>query len=110
RAYAQLHEAVTLATEFNFQETLGFWQPLLGFVTLYIGDVAGARRILTASLRLCTELKVPMFLARTLTFLAETALWEGQIDQAAQWLTQSLAHRDPGITLIYHVVQVFVAA
>jgi predicted ATPase/transcriptional regulator with XRE-family HTH domain len=109
RAYAQLHEAVTIATEFNYQMMIGFWQPVLGLVTLYSGDVAGARRILTASLHLCTELKDPMLLARTLTALAETALWEGQIDEAAHWLTQSLAHADPGI-IIYEVVRLFVAA
>jgi len=41
RAYAQLHEAVTIAMDFNFQEMIGFWQPLLGYVTLYTGDVVG---------------------------------------------------------------------
>ncbi len=109
RAYAQLQEAVTIATEFNYQWMIGFWQPVLGFVTLYTGDVAGARRILTDSLRVCIELKTPEFLARNLTFLAEAALWEGQIDEAVDWLTQSLAYTDPGI-IIYEVVRVFVAA
>ncbi len=41
RAYAQLHEAVTIAMDFNFQEMIGFWQPLLGYATLYTGDVVG---------------------------------------------------------------------
>jgi hypothetical protein len=109
RAYAQLQEAVTIATDFNFQWMIGFWQPLLGLVTLYRGDVAGGRGILTASLRLCTALKVPMFLARNMTFLAEAALWEGQTDEAADWLAQSLAYPDPPI-IIYEVVRLFVAA
>ena len=108
-AYAQLHEAVTIATEFNYQEMLGFWQPVLGFVTLYGGDVVKARTILADSLRLCTELKEPIFLARTLTFLAEVALWEGQTEEAADWLAQSLAYPDPPI-IIYEVVRLFVAA
>jgi tetratricopeptide (TPR) repeat protein len=82
-AYAWLHEAVTNATEFNSLWIIGFWQPVLGYVTLYMGDVAGARRILTDSLRLCTELKTSDFLARNMTFLAETALWEDQTDEAA---------------------------
>jgi predicted ATPase/transcriptional regulator with XRE-family HTH domain len=110
-AYTQLHEAVTIATDFNDQWMIGFWQPVLGFVTLYTGDVAGARRILSASLRLCTELKVPMFIARIMTFLAETALWEGQIDEAAQWLAQSLTQEaEPGIVIIYEVVRLYMAA
>jgi predicted ATPase len=111
RAYAQLQEAVTFATEFNNQWMIGFWQPVLGFVTLHTGDVAGARRILTASLRLCTELKDPMLLARNMTFLAETAIWEGQTDEAADWLAKSLAQEaDPGIIIIYEVIRLFVAA
>lgn len=109
-AYAQLHAAVTIATDVN-QWMVGFWQPVLGFVTLHRGDVAEARRLLTESLRLCTELKIPMLLARNCTFLAETALWEGQIDQAAQWLAQSLTQEaDTGKIIIYEVVRLFVAA
>jgi len=109
-AYVQLHEAVTIATDIN-QWMIGFWQPVLGFVTLYRGDVDGARRILTESLRLCTELKIPMLLARNMTFLAETALWEGHTDEAADWLAQSLTQEsDPGIIIIYEVIRVFVAA
>jgi hypothetical protein len=110
RAYAQLHEAVTIATDVN-QWIIGFWQPVLGYVTLYRGEVAGARRILTDSLRLCTELQDPMLLARNMTFLAETALWEGQTDEAADWLAQSLTQEaNPGIIIIYEVVRLFVAA
>jgi tetratricopeptide (TPR) repeat protein len=111
RAYAQLQEAVRSATDFNDQWMIGFWQPVLGYVTLYRGDVAGARRLLTASLRLCSELKDPLLLARNMTFLAETALWEGQIDEVADWLAQSLTQEaNPGIIIIYEVVRVFVAA
>ena len=103
--------AVASATDFNYHWIRGFWQPVLGFVTLYMGDVAGARRVLTASLHLCTELKDRMLLARTMTFLAETALWEDQTDEAADWLAQSLAQEaDPGIIIIYEVIRLFVAA
>ncbi len=110
RAYTQLREAVTISKGFN-QWMIGFWQPVLGYVTLYTGDVAGARRLLTESLRLCTDLKIPMLLTRNMTFLAEVALWEGQIDQAAHWLAQSLTQEaDPGIILIYEVVRLHVAA
>ena len=38
KAGALLHEAVTLASEFNYQEMVGNLQPLLGLVTLYGGD------------------------------------------------------------------------
>jgi hypothetical protein len=110
-AHAQLSETVAIATEFNYQDPLGFWQPVLGFVMLHSGDVAGARRTLTASLRLCTELKDPMLLARNLAFLAETALWEGQVDEAADWLAQSLAQEaEQGVLIIYEVIRMFVAA
>ncbi len=111
RAHTHLYEAVAIATEYNYQWMSGFWQPVLGFVTLCMGDVAGARRILTKSLRLCTELKVPMFIARNMAFLAEMALWEGQIDEAANWLAQSLIQEaDPGIIIIYEVIRLFIAA
>jgi hypothetical protein len=56
-----------------------------------------------------TDLKVPMFLARNMAFLAEAALWEGQTEEAADWLAQSLAYPDPPI-IIYEVVRLFVAA
>ncbi len=56
KAHALLHEAVTLARDFNYQEMLGNLQPLLGLVTLYGGDVPEARRLLEDSLRLCLDL------------------------------------------------------
>ena len=68
KAHALLHEAVTLARAFNYQEMLGNWQPLLGLVTLYGGDVPEARRLLEDSLRLCLDLKDRCFLARVCTY------------------------------------------
>ena len=49
--HGYLHEAVTIATVFKHHDMLGHWQPLLGIVTLYSGDVPEARRLLTESLR-----------------------------------------------------------
>ncbi len=92
QAHAYLDEAVTIATAFNYQEMIGLWQPALGIVTLYRGDPAAARQLLTASLRLATELKDEHFQARICAYLAETALSEGLLDAAAHWLRQSLAY------------------
>ena len=33
-----------------------------------------------------------MYLAWNYTYLAETALWQGDLDQAAHWLAQALVH------------------
>ena len=110
RAYAQLHEAVTIATEFNYLWMIGFWQPVLGYVTLYRGDVAGARRILTDSLRLCTELKTPDVLGANLDLSGgDSAL--GRPDRRGG----ALAHAKSGTCrprhhLIYEVIRLFVAA
>lgn len=90
-AHAYLYEAVTLAEAFGYQEMIGLWQPVLGIVTLYRGNSAEARRLLTASLRLATELKEETFLARIYAYLAETALVERLLEEAADWLRQSLA-------------------
>ena len=69
------------------------------------------RPLLTESLRLCLDLKEKPFLARNCTYLAEVALWVGEVEQAAQWLAQSLAyHADPHRITIYQVERLFVAA
>lgn len=94
-AYTYLDEAVTLATAFNYQEMIGLWQPVLGLVTLYRGDPAAARQLLTASLRLAIELKDEHFQARICAYLAETELFEGLLDEAVQWLRQSLTLSTP---------------
>ncbi|MFZ4656809.1 MAG: ATP-binding protein [Caldilineaceae bacterium] len=96
QAHTYLDEAVTTATAFNYQEMIGLWQPVLGIVTLYRGDLTAARQLLAVSLRLATELKDTNFQARICAYLAETELSEGLLDEADQWLRQSLA---------YHTVQ-----
>ena len=60
---------------------------------LYAGDAAESRRLLNESLRRCLEQKNTILLARVCTYLAEAALWEGTLDEAEQWLAQSLAYR-----------------
>ena len=110
QAHSYLHEAVSIATAIH-QEILANWQPLLGLVTLYAGDTAAAHRLLHESLHLCVEMKYKDKLARVCTYLAETALWEGDLEQAAHWLAQSLAHdADPHKITIYEVMRLFVAA
>ena len=91
-----LQEAVTDATALGNKLGLLDWQPRLGIVTLYCGDATEARRLLRESLQLSCELNSELYSARIFTYLAETALWEGEADQAAQWLAQALAyHANP---------------
>lgn len=110
QAHSYLQEAVTLATAMH-QEILGNLQPLLGLVTLYGGNVMAARRLLQESLHLCREMKNKNHTARVCTYLAETALWEGDLEQAAHWLAQSLAYDvDPHKITIYAVGRLWVVA
>jgi tetratricopeptide (TPR) repeat protein len=110
QAHSHLHEAVTILAAFN-QKMLGSWQPLLALVMLYGGDAPEARRLLTESLRLCIEIKSKHKLAEVCAYLAETALWEGALDEAEQWLRQSLTHHaDPHRITIYEVERLWVAA
>ncbi len=92
RAYAFLHEAVTLGRAIKYQNILAHWQPVLALVTLYEGDVTEARRLLEDSLRICLDLNDRFYLARVSAYLAETALSEGDLNEAEQWLAQSLAY------------------
>lgn len=111
QAQRLFHEVVTIATSFNLRPTQCEWQPLLGIVTLYGGDAPEARRLLNESWHLGIELKNKFFLARVCTYLAELALWEGDVEQAAHWLTQSLGHQaDPQRITIFQVTRLFVAA
>ena len=90
---------------------LGESQSVLGLVTLYGGDVPEARRLLADSLRLCLDLNDEWFLGRVCTYLAETALWEGELAEAEQWLAQSLAyHADPRLIRIDQIERLLVAA
>jgi predicted ATPase len=111
QAQTFLHEAVTLAAAYSYMGVVCQWQPLLAIATLYSGNVAEARRLLTENLRLCLDLKDKVFLARTYAFLAEAALWAEEIDQAGQWLAQSLPHPVGELTItIYEVDRLFIAA
>jgi tetratricopeptide (TPR) repeat protein len=92
-AQSHLNEAVTIATTHNLPVTLCEWQPILGIVTLYGGNTSEARRLLEKSLCLCHELKNTAYLARVCMYLAEIALWEGFLEQAVDWLAQSLAYQ-----------------
>jgi hypothetical protein len=111
QAHRHFHEVVTLATTFNLRMTQCQWQPLLGLVTLYDDNAAAAHRLLNESLHLCLELKNKFFLARVCTYLAEAALWAGALEQAEQWLAQSLAyHADPHRITIYELERLWVVA
>ena len=68
------------------------WQVLLGIVALYRGDPIEARRSLTESMRTDLERRNTVLLERSCTYLAETALWKGKLDEAGHWLAQSLDH------------------
>jgi tetratricopeptide (TPR) repeat protein len=103
-------EAIT-TWDFGSQAMSSGWRVFLGIVTLYSGDPIEARRLLTESLRIGLELKNAVLVARTCTYLAETALWEGDLDQAGHWLAQSLAHHaDPRWNTIDQVERLFLAA
>lgn len=80
-------------------------------MTLYGGDVPEARRLLSESWHFCIELKNKFFLAWACLYLAELALWEGQVAQAEHWLAQSLGHlADPQRITMFQVTRLFVAA
>ena len=72
---------------------------------------AEARRLLEESLRLCLDLNDMRFLGRVCTYLAETALWEGELDEAEHWLAQSLTyHADPREIRMDQIERLLVAA
>ena len=111
QAHMHFHEAVSIATTFSLPLPLGDYQPYLALVTLYRGDVAEARRLLRESLRHCLKLKDRHYISRVYTCLAETALWEGELDESAQWLSQSVTYdADPHRIENYLVRRLFIAA
>jgi predicted ATPase len=108
KAHTYLQEAIP---RLESREMLGLWQPLLGLVTLYNGNALEARRLLDESLCLCLELKERRWLARICIYLAEVALWEGEIGQAEQALAQSLAYEaTPRRMTAYEIIRFWVAA
>ncbi|MBI3960158.1 MAG: tetratricopeptide repeat protein [Chloroflexi bacterium] len=87
-----LQEAVAIARSVGNVLGLIDWLPRLGIATLYSGEVGEAQRLLQESLELSRTISSPMYLAWNYTYLAETALWQGDHEQAGQWLAQALAH------------------
>ncbi|MBI3960300.1 MAG: tetratricopeptide repeat protein, partial [Chloroflexi bacterium] len=77
-----LQEAVATARSVGNVLGLIDWLPRLGVVTLYGGDAAEAQRLLQESLELSRTISSPMYLAWNYTYLAETALWQGDHEQA----------------------------
>ena len=111
QAHKLLSEAVTIATTVGYKEVQCHWQPLLGLVTLYQGEMTAARQLLTESLRLCIEFKDQHLLACNCTYLAETALCEEGLDKAEEWLAQSLGyHADPDSITTTELQRLWVAA
>jgi predicted ATPase len=91
-AYMLIQEAIAIGTTYNLPVLLAESQPLFGLVTLYSSRGSEARGLLEEGLRLCLEMKSTIHLAQACTYLAELALWEGDAEEAAQWLGQSLAY------------------
>lgn len=111
QAYKLLNEAVTISTEFNYHEMLGYLQAFLGLATLYNGTISAARRILSENHNFCIALKDKGLMARNSIYLAETALSEGLLDEAEQWLMQSFAYySSPRRVRIDQLERLFVAA
>ncbi len=105
QAQRRFLEAVTIATTFQFPRIQCAWQPLLGIVALYSGNAPEARRLLDESLQLCLQLKENLCLPQLYTYLAEVALWQGEFDQAAQWLAQSLTDGAQTARITFEEVQ-----
>jgi hypothetical protein len=111
KAHGLLNEAVTLARVFNYQEEVASFEPYLGLVTLYRGDVREARRLLADSLRLCRELNDRYCLGLVCAYLAETALCDRELDEAESWLAHSLTYEAaPGYHGIDRIERLIVAA
>lgn len=92
QAHTRFHAAVAIAVAVDNQMTLSNWQPLLGITTLYCGETAEAEHILLASLHLARDQKNDFVLARVYTYLAETALWQGDLNKVTHWLTHAFVH------------------
>jgi predicted ATPase/DNA-binding SARP family transcriptional activator len=90
RRYLQATEQIITAAQ--ELEALHETQSQLGLVILYGGDVAEARQLLNECLQLCLRLKSSLVAARVCAYLAEAALWQGELDETAQWLAQSFAY------------------
>lgn len=67
------------------------WQPWLGMVHLYLGNVEEAHRLLADTLQLCHELGDQRNLPPIAGYLAAVLLQQGDLRYAEQLLRQSLA-------------------
>ncbi len=87
-----LQEAVATAQSIGNIMGLLDWLPRLGAVLLYSGDVDAAQPLLHEGLHLSQTTTSAMYLAWSYTYLAEAALRQGDLGQAADWLAQALTH------------------
>ena len=92
RACKLFQEAAAIATTINYSAMTRAWQAHLALAVLHQGDAAAARRLLVESLRRSLERKNPLVLAQICTYLGEVALAQGELDEAGDWLEQSLFH------------------
>lgn len=111
QAHRFLREAAAMTAILNYPAGQPDWQSLQALTSLYQGNGAEARRLLMESLRRCLDQKDTIHLAHTCTYLAESALWDGEIAEAEEWLARALAYQPlpPSLT-VFLVEQLFVAA
>ncbi len=110
-AQQKLQQAMTVSSGVGDLQGFSEWRYLLGRVSLYRDDTSEARRLLAESLNLCIDQQEDVRAARVCTCLAETALWEGKLDEAEHWLSQSLVyHSELQRITIYTVERLWVAA
>jgi tetratricopeptide (TPR) repeat protein len=104
QAHSFLQQAVTTATIGIHPAVIAKTKPILALTTLYHNNTVEARRLLLESLEIWTNIRDKLYLSRICIYLAETALWEGKLDETAQWLAQCLNYQfDPrwiGIALV----------
>lgn len=96
---------MSVNTIVNEQEALSDWKPLLSLITLYSGDVLEANRLLAECMQLCLKMQSHTVAAVVCAYLAETALWQGELDQAQQWLKQSLDYEAKPTRISFDTVQ-----
>jgi hypothetical protein len=76
-----------------------------------MGKTTEARQMLNKALRLCLEHKNQIFLKWVCTYLAELSLWEGELDEAGHWLSQSMVYHSQLLRItIYEVKRLFLFA
>ena len=102
---------IDVGAKLGDREMLCTWQPRLGLATLYAGDTSEARRLLLESLSFCREVQNSHLLSRACCYLAEFALWQQELEQAGEWLAQSLGHHaEPHHFTVLQIRRLHVAA